>query len=279
MVNRLLKTVLPFAAAIFSLSVAACNDIDVVVGRDGGVPLAELDMSGTPPTKLVLAGPDKVVVTEGAQLDIKVSGDQAAIDELRFNIEDGTLGIMREKSTNARGVATIAVTMPAPKEIVLAGSGDISAPALVDDGEVNIAGSGNVAIARLQSTKLGVNLMGSGTISAAGTAERLDLNIAGSGAMNARQLDVQQAEINIAGSGNGEFASNGKVEARIAGSGNVTVYGRADCSIKAIGSGSVRCRPADGAGSATPAPAAPAAPAVPPAPGAPSAPAAPQPDA
>lgn len=137
------------------------------------MPLSELDMSGTAPTKLVLAGPDKVVVAEGEQLVITVSGDQEAIDALRFNLEDGTLGIMREKSWRGPGVATVAVTMPAAQEIVLAGSGDITAPALVDKAEVNVAGSGTVAIARVQSGTLDVNVMSSGTPSATGTADRL----------------------------------------------------------------------------------------------------------
>lgn len=269
MVKHLLKSVLPLAAIALGLATASCGNMNITVGEGDGVPLSELDMSGTAPTKLVLAGPDKVVMTEGDELAITVSGDQAAIDALRFNLEDGTLGIMREKSWKGPGVATVAVTMPAAKEIVLAGSGDITAAAMVDEAEINIAGSGTVAIARVQSSSLDVNLMGSGTLSAAGTADRLDFNVAGSGALNARQLKVEQAEINIAGSGSGEFASDGKVAAHIAGSGNVTVYGRADCSIKAIGSGTVRCRPADTASVAPIAPRPPASPEAPPAPEAP----------
>lgn len=83
--------------------------------------------------------------------------------------------------------------------------------------------------------------MGSGTFNASGTTEQLDFNVAGSGKLAARGLKVDRAEINIAGSGGGEFASDGKVEARVAGSGDVTVYGRATCKISAMGSGKLRC--------------------------------------
>lgn len=261
-----------FAAVALALAATACGgNMHISVGEDDGVPLAELDMTGTAPTKLVLAGPDRVVVTEGSALDIQVSGDAEAVEALRFNLEDGTLGIMRDRDWKGKGTATVAVTMPPAREIVLAGSGDIRAPALVDDAEVNIAGSGNVAVARVAASKLEVNVMGSGTLSAAGRAETLDFNVAGSGTLDARDLMVGRAEINIAGSGGGAFASDGKVEARIAGSGDVTVYGRADCSIKAMGSGQVRCRPAGGATAAAPlAPNPPAAPGAPPAPGAPT---------
>lgn len=275
MIKHLLKGVLPVAIMALGLATASCGNLKVSLGDDDGVPLSELDMSGVVPTKLVLAGPDKVVVTEGEKLAITVSGDQEAIEGLRFNLEDGTLGIMRRKDWKAQGVATVAVTMPPIREIVLAGSGDITAPALVDGAEVNIAGSGTVAIDRVRSSTLDVNVMGSGTLSAAGTADRLDLNLAGSGMLDARALKVDRAEINIAGSGGGEFASDGKVEARIAGSGNVTVYGRADCSVKAMGSGTVRCRPADAAQATSSG--APDAPEPPAAPGTPSAPEAPRP--
>jgi hypothetical protein len=275
MIKHLLKGVLPVAAIALGLATASCGNLNFSVGDDDGVPLSELDMSGDVPTKLVLAGPDKVVVTEGEKLAITVSGDQEAIDGLRFNLEDGTLGIMRRKDWKAQGVATVSVTMPPMREIVLAGSGDITAPALVEEAEVNIAGSGTVAVDQVRSTTLDVNVMGSGTLSAAGTADRLDLNVAGSGVLDGRALKVDQAQINIAGSGGGEFASDGKVEARIAGSGNVTVYGRADCSVKAMGSGTVRCRPAEATQATSGG--APKAPNPPAAPGAPSAPEAPRP--
>lgn len=273
MIKHVLKGVLPLAAVALVLASAACGNMNMTVGDDDGVPLSELDMSGTAPTKLVLAGPDKVVVTEGDKLAITVTGDQEAIDSLRFNLEDGTLGIMREKSWKGKGVATIAVTMPPAQEIVLAGSGDIKAPVMVDEAEVNIAGSGTVAIDRIQSSTFDVNVMGSGTLSAAGEADRLDFNVAGSGMLKARALKVERAEINIAGSGGGEFASDGRVEARIAGSGDVTVYGRAECKVSAMGSGTVRCRPADAAwNESDKAPGAPKPPAPPSPPSAPTAP-------
>lgn len=261
------------AALALAAAVSGCgNGFNIQIGDEDGVPLADLDQTGAAPTKLVLAGPDKVVIREGNALDIQVSGDDEAVEALRFKLEDGTLGIMREKGWKGKGTATVAVTMPPAREIVLAGSGDITAPALVDEAEVNIAGSGKVAVARVAASKLQVNVMGSGTMSAAGSVETLDFNVAGSGTLKTRELKVGRAEINIAGSGGGEFASDGRVEARIAGSGDVTVHGRADCAIKAMGSGQVRCRPVDGAAAA-----APAAPTPPAAPGAPSAPEAPRP--
>ena len=242
MIKRFLKTILPVAAMGIGLAVSGCDDnIHIQIGDDDGVPLSELDMSGEAPTSLVLASPDNVVITEGDKLDIKVSGDADAVAALRFNIDDDTLGIMREKGFKGNGKASVAVVMPPAREFILAGSGSIVAPSLVEKAEVNIAGTGKVSVARVKAERLDVNVMGSGTFDAAGTAERLDFNVAGSGKLAARGLKVDRAEINIAGSGGGEFASDGKVEARVAGSGDVTVYGRATCKISAMGSGKLRC--------------------------------------
>lgn len=261
MIQHLLKGI---AALALAAAVSGCgNGFNIQIEDEDGVPLADLDQAGAAPTKLVLAGPDKVVITEGSALDIQVSGDAEAVGALRFNLEDGTLGIMREKDTKAKGTATIAVTMPAAREFVIAGSGDIEAPTMVGDAEVNIAGSGTVAVAKISAGKLNVNVMGSGTMNAAGTAQRLDFNVAGSGKLAGRGLKVERAEVNIAGSGGGAFASDGRVNANIAGSGDVTVYGRADCKISAMGSGKLYCRTADSAGwddSASKPPKAPAAP-------------------
>ena len=270
MLKHLFKTILPVAALAIGLATAACGNANITFGDDDGVPLAELDTSDKVPTAIALGGPDKVVVTEGAKLAITVSGDKDAIDALRFNLDDGTLGITRKKHANAPGVATIAVTLPALHEIILAGSGDIQAPAMAEKAEVNIGGSGTVAIGRLAASRFNVNIGGSGTLSTAGTAERLEFNVAGSGNLKARGLKVGSAEINIAGSGGGEFASDGTVRANVLGSGDVTVFGRADCKISAMGSGKLHCRNDDTAwnGDAkAPLPAKrPAAPKAPPAP-------------
>ena len=117
---------MPIAALGIGLATSACGHTHISFGDGDGVPLSELDTSGQTPNALALAGPDKVVVTEGAKLAIAVSGDKDAIEALRFNLDDGTLGIMRNKHAKAGGVATIAVTVPALREIILAGSGDIT---------------------------------------------------------------------------------------------------------------------------------------------------------
>lgn len=243
MLHRVLRNLAPVAALAVCGTLAGCN-YAMNVGAGDGVPLAELDLTGTPPMELVLAGPDRVIVTDGDALDIDVSGDAEAVELVRFTLKDGTLGIGRENgSWRDTGTAIVRVTMPSPSNFSIAGSGEVEAASLSgDEAGINLAGSGKLRIARISAGKLEANIAGSGSVDASGQAERLDLNIMGTGALRMAGLRADEANVSIAGSGEGEFASDGKVDANIAGSGTVVVYGRARCTVNAVGSGKLVCR-------------------------------------
>ena len=180
MIHKILKGLAPLAALAGAAMISGCDGVNIQIGDKDGVPLAELDMSGPAPTELVLAGPDKVVVRDGAELDIQVSGDDEAVEALRFSIDDGTLAIMREKdSWKNKGVATITVTLPELNEVVLAGSGDIEIEKMSRRAEVTIAGSGSAKVADLTAENFDMTIAGAGDFAAAGAVDRLDLTIAG----------------------------------------------------------------------------------------------------
>ncbi len=253
MLHKFFRRVAPVVALAMGTVVAGCDGASMRFGDSEGVPLAELDTGGAPPTGVALASRDTLIVAQGQTLDIAVSGDPAAVEALRFRIEDGTLGVMRERdSRNVEGRATVRVTMPSLNSIVLAGSGTVDAAALTGDAEVTIAGSGTVRTAQVAAGSFTMTVAGSGNYEASGSAERLELSIVGSGRSDMADVTVDSADVNIAGSGAAEFASDGTVEANIVGSGEVTVIGRATCTINAVGSGRLNCREAAaGAGADT----------------------------
>lgn len=243
MLHDFFKKIAPVAAIAMSIGLISCDGMNVKINDMEGVPLADLDMSGDAPTELVLAGPDKVIVSDGARLSITVAGDQAAQDALRFSLKDGTLGISRagEKWANT-GSATVNVTMPAPKSLAVAGSGEIETASLARDAEVKILGSGSARTASLDADKLDVTVAGSGTYGAAGKAKSLEVTIAGAGNAELKGLTVDDAKVTIMGSGDVDLTSDGLVKAKIMGSGNVTITGRATCKVKSMGSGTVTCQ-------------------------------------
>jgi len=249
MIQSFVKRIAPLAALAMSAGLAGCGDVSVTINGEEGVPLSELDMSGDAPTELLVAGPDRVVVTEGDELDITVEGDDE--DLVRFVLDDKMLGVTRKDGDwDFDGQITVRVTMPAPTEIEALGSGSVEAATVADDAEVNIRGSGSVAVEQVDVESLETNIWGSGSIRIAGTADRLEASTWGSGGANLAGLTADDAEISIYGSGGVNLASDGKVDASIMGSGSVHVTGSAQCSVSAMGSGSITCKPASDSGDA-----------------------------
>ena len=246
-----LRGVAPLAAiALAAAASGGCDKMHVTLNGEEGKKLADLDLTGTAPTEVALLGPDTVRISEGEKLAISVEGDPDVAGEMRFTLNDGTLGILRKngRSSNDETV-TVNVTMPAPKKLIMGGSGKIVSPALAgDSARVTIAGSGTVETDAVATGSLKVDIAGSGSYRAAGTAKSLKLTIAGSGDARLDALKVEDAKVDIVGSGNSAFASDGTVKASIMGSGEVRVIGRATCKITSMGSGKLICEPAASAG-------------------------------
>lgn len=255
-----------FAPALLVASgglVAGCEGPDIEINGQKGVPLADIEIAGPPPSEVVLSSGDTVIVTSGDTFALTVEGSDT--ESLRFVRDAEVIGITREKDWNGNSNATIRITMPPPREVVIAGSGTIKAESLAPTSDVVIGGSGTVDFGTVAAEKLGINIGGSGSIKGAGTVKRLEVNIGGSGDVDMPGLKADSAEVSIGGAGDVAFASDGDVTANIAGSGDVKVAGSAKCTVSAFGSGSLTCSPG-GSGTTAAIPAAPAAPAVPVAP-------------
>ena len=238
---RKAKLVGAASALAATISLSGCINIDTGFS---GVPLEEIDTSASAPVEFTLAGPDDVFLTVGETLDIQVEGDPDVVEDLRFKLDSDELSVGRESGwDSAKGKATIRITMPPPRELTLAGSGDIEAATLASDAEITVAGSGEITVESIASEDLEAIIAGSGSLTGSGTAKTLEISIAGSGDVNFADLNAETVEISIAGSGDVELASDGTVETSIAGSGNVAVTGNATCQTSSVGSGNVTCRP------------------------------------
>ena len=258
-------------AALLALGVtlAGCDGADIEINGQKGVPLADIEMAGAAPTEVVLSSGDTVILTNGDTFNITVEGTDT--ESLRFVRDAEVIGITREKDWKGGSTATIRITMPPPREVVIAGSGTIKAESLATTSEVSIGGSGLIEFGTVAAETLGINIGGSGTVRGAGTVKKLEVNIGGAGDVEMPSLKADTAEVSIGGSGDVAFASDGEVTANIAGAGDVKVAGAAKCTVNAFGSGTLTCS-ADGteASAAIPAPAqSPAAPLPPRAPTAP----------
>lgn len=235
------KSLAPAIALSMGVALSGC---ELNINAEGdGVPLAELQMEGAAPDTLSVAAPDQVIVTEGETLDITVEGSEEAAADLRFDLDGGDLAIYRANDWNGSASNTIRVTMPAPRDINVGGSGNVETEAMGPEASINIGGSGNVIVAAFEATRLDVNIGGSGEVSGGGTVDRLEVTIGGSGDVKFGDVQVGDAEVTIGGSGDVAFASDGNVEATIAGSGEINVVGDATCELNSFGSGELNCTP------------------------------------
>lgn len=246
--ERFLKGMAPLVMVGLGLGLAGCDGVWMDQSETKGVPLSELDLSGPAPTSIALGSGDKVILTEGDTLAITIEGDDKATAELRFFREKETLGIGRKSAILDNDVtpATIRVTMAAPKELIIGGSGSIEAQRLASKADVVIGGSGNVSFTEFKGERLEISIGGSGSVKGGGTAERLEINIGGRGDVELTGLKAERGVVSIGGSGDAAFASDGTVEANIAGSGTVRVIGRAKCTANSFGSGKLICEPPAG---------------------------------
>lgn len=232
----------PIAALALGMALSACS-YNIEWGEVEGVPLAELDTSGPAPTEIELAGPDRLIISEGEDLSITVEGDTEASEALRFDRDGERLTIARDmKIFDGSGAAIIRVTMPPAETLGIAGSGTIEAATIASKATLQIAGSGDITVEAVEAESLSVEIAGSGDVRASGTAAKLSVEIAGAGNVRLGALVADDVTVEIAGSGDVELASNGTVKADIAGSGDVRVTGTATCSLSSAGSGSLTCR-------------------------------------
>lgn len=243
------------ALAVLVAMLGGCDGGDIEINGQKGVPLSEIEIAGPPPSNVFLASGDTVILTEGETFAIRVEGRDT--DSLRFVRDNEVIGITREEGWDGDTKATIRITMPPPKDIVIGGNGTVKAQGLAPEASINIGGSGLVEFGKAASERLGINIGGSGTVTGGtGTTKELEILIGGSGKIALPQLKADRAEVSVGGSGDVAFASDGTVEANIGGAGDVKVTGNAKCSVNAFGSGTLTCTPSGaGASAAIPPPA------------------------
>lgn len=220
-------------------------DMEESVGEGAEGDAWASNWSGEPFDRITLAGPDDLTFVTDEKHAVRATGDAKALKALQYKVQNGELRIRRKSSTwsfGDSGEATIAVSAPALRAMVLAGSGSAKIDRMEGDSvELTVAGSGDSSVAQISAKKLEGSIAGSGSLRLAGTADESDISIAGSGSILGERFRSDAVEISIAGSGDVTMASEGSVDASLMGSGDVTIKGAAKCKSSSMGSGSLTC--------------------------------------
>ena len=251
MLNDFLKTIGPMVAAAIAEKAEFRfenheGDLGERFERHRGRKLEELDLTVDAPSRLAVMGATRVSVREGKTFRVAATGDAA--DGLRFTQDDDNLAVMLQ---NGSGEAHVEITMPAPRAVSVAGSASVELETLAATAKVTLAGSGRIAIDRLDSDLFKASLMGSGRLQASGRAKQAKIAITGSGSADCAFLDAEEVRIAQTGSGSVRIACDGEVRAKLAGSGSATVYGRARIRVRSMGSGEILCEPLEARGERT----------------------------
>lgn len=199
-------------------------------------------------TEIGVAGPYRVIVTDGAPSALTISGPQNIIEHTEFELDGDELEIRLDRDyrigwkRSKDDVVTIRLSHNTLEEASIAGSGSIEiANSEVGDFEGGIAGSGSLTVSSLTSQNAEFGIAGSGDITVAGTTEKMEVSIAGSGDFRGAKFVSSDAEIEIAGSGDVKANATGTASVSIAGSGDVAIAGGAKCTVSKAGSGNVVC--------------------------------------
>ncbi|MDQ2893677.1 MAG: DUF2807 domain-containing protein [Pseudomonadota bacterium] len=196
-------------------------------------------------TGVELRGSDDVDVRVGAGFSVRAEGPEKELEQLRIARDGDTLKVGRKSGMRwgEHGKVKVYVTLPRLAAADVAGSGDMAIDRVEGANFAGtVAGSGDLGVAAMVVDAAKLSIAGSGDLSAAGTAKALTVDIAGSGNLAARGLTAQQAKVSIAGSGSATAVVNGPATVSIVGSGDVDLGTGATCSVSKVGSGSVRCR-------------------------------------
>ena len=200
--------------------------------------------------ELELAGAYDVEVKTGGQPSVAASGPEKLLDRLVVEVKGNTLEIhpRKEKGWFSRGwhsndKVKLVVTVPSLQAATLAGSGVVAIDKVEGskfDGQ--IAGSGDLRLGSVDVGSLKLGIAGSGGAKAGtGKARSAEYDIAGSGGIEGAQVAVEDLKVSIAGSGDVKANATKTADVDIMGSGNVEVTGGAKCTTSKAGSGDVRC--------------------------------------
>lgn len=194
-------------------------------------------------SKISLSVSADVYLTQGDQTSLEIEASEKSLKYLITKVVGDQLEIKWNKNNYSNGEITIRITIKDIEGLNIAGSGNIFAnsPIHCKEIELNMAGSGSIALKDITAHEIESNVAGSGDIILGGSnpISEHTIDIAGSGNVEAKKLPAQEVTVNITGSGKCYVHAVKELEVNIAGSGDVYYFGSPKVEKSIIGSGDV----------------------------------------
>jgi len=196
--------------------------------------------------KLSLKISADVYLKQSSKQEVKIEASERLLNLIETKVENGILKIKWKKSKvlSHKEKIKIYISMKDIKALIISGSGDIMAKSKIktDKLSLEISGSGDILIGRLNAKEVSAVISGSADIVIREGAEldKLKVVISGSGDVEASGIMAKDASVTISGSGSCNLHTSEKLYAKIAGSGDIVYTGDALIDAKIAGSGSVK---------------------------------------
>jgi hypothetical protein len=189
-----------------------------------------------------LALPAHVEIVQDGSERLLLTIDDNVAPYVETEVRDGKLVVRGRNGVDLRPtrLARLVVHVRALRSVALAGTGDVRIPMLRSTRfALDIGGSGDVQVGVLEARDFSARLGGTGRVSIAGDVERLEVAISGSGTVSADRLRAHRASVSISGSGRATTWPRDSLDARINGVGEIRYYGDPVVDKRIAGVGSV----------------------------------------
>ncbi|MGI5917051.1 MAG: GIN domain-containing protein [Anaerolineae bacterium] len=195
-------------------------------------------------THITMGGVGELTLRQGEETSVMVEADDNLLPYIETVVEGDTLrlsiDVIPGRSVRPRRPIRYTITMPTIEGLRSTGATTIHAEVIDTDRlTLNVSGSGDIIIDRLQADEIIVEISGSGNVGVAGRVEAQQLQVGGSGSYFADDLESRRISAQIQGSGEATVWASESLDARISGSGDLRYYGSPQTNVSPSGSGSL----------------------------------------
>lgn len=201
-------------------------------------------------TRVTLAGIGHLHVEQGDQESLRIEAEDNLLPYLETEVHNGELQIGSRPGVALHPTQPLDfyVTVKTVEALTLAGSGEVTAPALhTDDLAVTLSGSGQMTVTDLQAKgTLTAEISGSGALVITGQAQAQEIILSGSGKYTGQVEEMDALTVQLTGSGAIQLAGTTQhQQVTISGSGpyqaakltsddaDVTIIGSGDATLQA----------------------------------------------